>query len=129
MADNSTESKEPVEAEGASTVLTVQERITAMTAHFLALATFFLGPLVVYLMRKNRSEFIAFHALQVVYYQVAYVVLVMLCTAIFGRYGISLLALLQVGNVVYLVAMGLLALDGDSHEYLLFGDLARKTLR
>jgi uncharacterized Tic20 family protein len=62
--------------------LTPDETTFASLAHFLQLVTWFIGPLVIYAL-KRQSRFVAFHALQAVFLQVAYTVLVFLCVLAF----------------------------------------------
>ena len=47
---------------------TQDERTMAMLAHLLQLFTGFLGPLVIYFVRRE-SRFVAFHSLQAVFWQ------------------------------------------------------------
>jgi hypothetical protein len=44
-------------------------RTMAMLAHLLALFTGFLGPLILYLVKKDDDPFIRFHALQALYFE------------------------------------------------------------
>lgn len=53
---------------------TQDERSMAMLAHVLMIFTGFLGPLIIWLIRKQ-SKFVSFHALQALAFQVAYGVL------------------------------------------------------
>jgi uncharacterized protein len=43
---------------------TQDERLMAMLAYLLAFPTLFVGPLIIYLIKKDQSRFVAFHALQ-----------------------------------------------------------------
>ncbi|MGH9669284.1 MAG: DUF4870 domain-containing protein [Terriglobales bacterium] len=61
---------------------TQDERTMAMLAHLLQLFTGFLGPLVIYFIRRE-SRFVAFHSLQAVFWQ--------LCLALFFFVGIVLM--------------------------------------
>ena len=130
MADQAPISDDAANADVASPVLTIQARITAMMAHVLALCTSFIGPLVVFVSRRQRSEFIAFHALQSVYFQI--VVLLALVVSVLLTHLLSLfqglIPLVLIADVVYVVWMGLNALDGGTDEYLILGAIARKHL-
>jgi len=53
------------------------ERTFAMLAHILQLFTGFIGPLVIYIV-KRESRFVAFHALQALLWQAIYFVITML---------------------------------------------------
>jgi len=52
------------------------ERTFALLAHVLMIVTGFIGPLVIYLV-KRESRFVAFHSLQALFWQVAYSVVAM----------------------------------------------------
>lgn len=52
------------------------ERTLAMLAHLLQVFSGFLGPLIIYLVKRNQSRFVAFHALQALFWQLAFMVLV-----------------------------------------------------
>ena len=43
--------------------MTQDERTMAMLAHLLGIVTGFLGPLVIWLIKKDQSKFVAYHAL------------------------------------------------------------------
>lgn len=55
--------------------LTQDEKAYAGLAHALMMGTWWIGPLVVYLTKKE-SRFVAFHSLQALFWQVIYTVLV-----------------------------------------------------
>jgi len=52
------------------------ERTFALLAHVLMIATWWIGPLVIYLVKRD-SRFVSFHALQALFWQVFYSVLMM----------------------------------------------------
>jgi len=55
---------------------TQDERNMALLAHVLMIVTWFIGPLVIYLV-KRESRFVSFHALQAVFWQLAYFLVMM----------------------------------------------------
>jgi uncharacterized Tic20 family protein len=57
---------------------TSDERTFALLAHILQLFTGFIGPLVIYIIKRD-SRFVAFHALQALLWQAIYFVVSMLC--------------------------------------------------
>ena len=61
---------------------TEDERNFAMLAEVLQLFAGFIPPLVIYLVKRN-SRFVAFHALQALFWQIAYFVIIMLGMVIF----------------------------------------------
>jgi len=52
------------------------ERTMALLAHVLMIVTSFVGPLVIYLV-KRESRFVSFHALQALFWQLAYFLVMM----------------------------------------------------
>ena len=52
--------------------VTQDERNMGMLAHLLQIFTGFLGPLVIYLIKKDQSKFVAYHALQALAWQIGY---------------------------------------------------------
>jgi len=61
----------------AAAVPSPDERTLAMLAHILQLFTGFIGPLVIYIVKRD-SRFVAFHALQALLWQAIYFVVSML---------------------------------------------------
>lgn len=98
---------------------TQDERSMAMLAHVLMIFTGFVGPLIIWLIRKQ-SKYVSFHALQALCYQVALglLVFVLIIAAILTAVGGAASAGQQGGNpaagivamlffgAVWLVAMG-----------------------
>jgi uncharacterized Tic20 family protein len=65
--------------------VTDEERLWAMLAHLLALLGYvvwlgaYIAPLVIYLVYKDKSQFVAFHALQSLFFQLALLVVAAIC--------------------------------------------------
>jgi uncharacterized Tic20 family protein len=105
---------------------TTEERVAAFVAIFLALQTGFVGPLIVWILRKDRSPFVAFHALQAVYFELAVIVAGILCGLLMLIcVGFVLLPALLVGKLIYELIIALKALDGEWAEFWLVGGWAR----
>jgi uncharacterized Tic20 family protein len=94
---------------------TSNERITAAIAHGGTCVAWFLAPLVVYLMEKDRSSYVSRQALQALLWS-GFGTLVSLATC-----GVAI----PVFMVFHLIA-AMHALDGRDYEYPVIGDLARK---
>ena len=90
-------------------------RNMAMMVHLLALFTGFLGPLVIYLIKKDEDEFVAFHGLQAIYFEL---LAIPFC---FLTCGLGAIAVI-VYNIVALTR----ANNGEWYEYPLAGQWARK---
>lgn len=65
---------EPNVAAAALPELTQDEKAYAGLAHALMMSTWWIGPLIIYLIRKE-SKFVSFHALQALFWQIIFTVL------------------------------------------------------
>lgn len=118
------------------TTVTEDEKLWAMLAHFAGLLGYavalgqYIGPLVIYLLYKDKSKFVAFHALQSLYFQLgvlvagALVVVLAFLTCVGGLLAIPL----SIGALVYVIVAGIKANQGEWFEYWLVGDMARKSV-
>ncbi len=113
--------------------VTDEERLWAMLAHLLALLGYviwvgaYVAPLVIYLVYKDKSSFVAFHALQSLFFQLALLVLAAICIPlIFCLVGIPLVFLLSVGALAYVIVAAIKAHNGELFEYWLVGKWARQ---
>ena len=104
-----------------------------MLAHLLALLGYvvwigaYVAPLVIYLVYKDKSQFVAFHALQSLFFQLALLVVGMVCVPlVLCVIGIPLLFLLSVGALVYIIVAAIHAYNGELFEYWLVGKWARQ---
>ncbi len=125
------------------------ERTWAMLAHLsvlLNLVTGMLGPvaaLIIYLVFKDRSRYVAYHSLQSLIFQlIAWVgggVLVGIAAALAGVLStfiigllclpfVAILALIPLGALVYGVIGGIQCSQGQDFRYWLVGDWVRGTL-
>jgi uncharacterized Tic20 family protein len=120
-----------------SLAITQDEKLWAMLAHLAGLLGWvaflgqYIGPLVIYLLYKDKSRFVAFHALQELYFQLALLVATAIgvVIAIFTcGIGAVLFAPLVVIGVVYVIIAAIRANQGDWFEYWLVGAWARKAV-
>lgn len=114
-----------------------EERTWSILAHlsmFLNIFTGFLGPvaaLVIWLVYRDRSPKVAFHALQSMWYQVAWIVLLAVGWTMTGiltivLIGFLLMPLMAVISVVPFIHAGYAAYrvsNGDDYRYFLVADL------
>ncbi|HJO25863.1 MAG: hypothetical protein CMK00_04130 [Planctomycetes bacterium] len=93
-----------------------QESCTlALVVHLLAILTSFLGPLVVYLIKKDDDEFVRFHSLQAVYFSLlGFVFAVITC-------GLGAIVLI----VFHIIAM-IRSMNGEWYRYPLAGNWAAR---
>lgn len=90
----------------------------AMIAHLLGLLTSFLGPLVIYLMRKDDSPYVRDQAAEALNFQItlmiAYFVSMFLA---FLLIGFLLFPLVWIGSLVFTVMAAVAANRGDRYRY------------
>lgn len=97
------------------------DRLLAAVAHGLTFVEGgILGPLVLYFAKKDESEFIAFHALQSVYFGLLMVSLIVLGTFLLCGAGMVLV----IPYLVFEVVAALKAHDGEWYKLPIVGDLA-----
>ncbi len=132
-------STSPSASTGAAGSLTItqEEKLWAMLAHLAGLLGYavalgqYIGPLVIYLLYKDKSRFIAFHALQSLYFQlgllvataIGIVIAILTCGI-----GAVLLGALGVVAVIYVIIAAIRANQGDWFEYWLVGAWAKKSV-
>ena len=108
---------------GASTV-TQDERTMVMLAHLLGIVTGFLGPLIIWLIKKDQSKFVAYHGFQAMIFQIALNVLMFVLgiTVV-----LALLApVLWIVGIVFAILAGLAANRGEWYEIPVVGKFARQ---
>jgi uncharacterized Tic20 family protein len=96
---------------------TSDEKTWAMLAHFLNIAFPLLAPLVIYLVRKDSSQYVAFHALEATWLGVAGVVVSMVTC------GLGWVAM-----VIFAIVAGIKVNSGEYYEVPLAGKLARESV-
>lgn len=92
-----------------------ESRTMAMLVHLLALLTGFVGPLIIYLVKKDEDEFVAFHGLQAIYFEL---LAFLFCLITCGLGGIVI--------IVYNIIAMIEANKGEWYEYPIAGQWARK---
>ena len=119
---------------GAPLTINQDDRTWAMLGHIAGLAGYltgigqYIGPLVIFILYKDKSKFVAFHALQSLFFQLAIlvagllVVLIAMLTCVGGLLAIPL----SIAAIVYPIVVGLKASHGEWHEYWLVGEWARR---
>lgn len=116
---------------------TEEERLWAMLSHLLALLGYivwfgaYVAPLVIYLVYKDKSKFVAFHALQSLFFQLALLVVGLIClllalTIVLACIAIPLALVVWVLALAYIIVAAIRAYNGDLFEYWLVGRWARQ---
>lgn len=106
-----------------------ENRTLAMVACLLGIVTNFVGPLVVWLLKKDQSRFVAFHAFQTLLFNVA----ILAGYAIAGALtivliGFLLIPVLVILHVVFLIITALAANRGEWYEIPVVGKYARQAI-
>jgi uncharacterized Tic20 family protein len=122
--------------------LSADEKLWGMLAHLLTLLGYvvvvgeYIAPLVIYLVYKDRSQFVAFHALQALFFQLlalAVIIALMLFSVVTLGCGILLAAplaiALAIAVLVYTIIAAIQANNGVWYELPIVGRWARNTLR
>ena len=119
---------------GASAAVSPDDRMWAMFAHLAGLLGYALvfghiaGPLVIYLVYKEKSKFVAFHALQSLFFQIAMSVLgiamfilgFVICITWFVNIALALFTL------IYVILAAVKTYQGEMFEYVVVGPYARQ---
>lgn len=118
-------------------VVTPDERLWGMLAHLCGLLGYLVGlgqivgPLIIYICYKDRSLFVAFHALQSLYFQLLVLVAIVASVLIaFASCGILvfLVGVVPLGSLIYVIYAAIQTYDGKMFEYWLAGTWARRHL-
>lgn len=106
-----------------------------MLAHILTLVASvvtglgWLAALIIYLIYKDKSKFVAFHALQQLYFQIAlFVATIIVVILIFLIVGFILLPFLILVALIVPILAGVNANKGDWYEIPVVGRLARQSV-
>jgi uncharacterized membrane protein len=100
------------------------DKTMAMLAELLPIVTGFLGPLVIWLIKKDQSKFVAFHAMQALFFHLALNV-VMFVLGITIILALAAPAVWLVG-IIFSVIAGLAANRGEWYELPVVGKIARQ---
>ncbi len=122
--------------------LNADEKLWGMLAHLLTLVGYvvslgqYIAPLVIYLIYKDRSTFVAFHALQALFFQLLAlavgIVLVLFSVVTLGLgllLAVPLGLALAIAVLVYTIIAAIEANKGNWYELPLAGRWTRTTLR
>jgi uncharacterized Tic20 family protein len=122
--------------------LGADEKLWGMLAHLLTLLGYivtlgqYIAPLVIYLVYKDRSQFVAFHALQALFFQLlalAVGIALVLFSIVTLGLGVLLTAplaiALAIAVLVYMIIAAIQANNGVWYELPIVGRWARNTLQ
>lgn len=94
------------------------EKNMALLAHIITLVSSFIGPLIIYLVKKDDSEFVAEHAKESLNFQItmalAYIVSFILMVILIG---VLLIALVSIVTLVLVIIATIKASEGKQYKY------------
>lgn len=112
---------------GAPSAITQDDKTMAMLSYILGIFTGFLGPLILWLVKKDQSKFVAFHALQALILHAFVVAGYMLSGFLmFVLIGFLTGPAFFIIGLIYSLVAGLAANNGDWYEIPIVGKLARQ---
>ena len=94
---------------------TSDEKTMALLAHVLTIVASFLAPLIIYIVKKDESDFVASHAKESLNFQITVVlVITILCITIIG---ILLVWLVGIASLVLVIIATIRASEGKLYKY------------
>lgn len=116
-------------APGYDGAVSSDDKTMAMIAHVLGIFTGFIGPLIIYLIKKDQSRFVTFHAMQALCFQVAIAILYVICYII-TAVTLGLLFFLPIVpaiiSLIYSIIAAMAANKGDLYDYPVTSKFARQ---
>ena len=98
--------------------LTSDEKSMAMLCHLLGLFIGFLGPLIIWLTKKNESSFIDYHGKEAINFAITVTILAFASAILcFVFIGFVLLPIVAIGNLVFLIIASVKANQGEYYKY------------
>ena len=112
---------------GDPSAITQDDKTMAMLSYILGIFTGFLGPLILWLVKKDQSRFVAFHALQaLILHAVVVVGYILSSFLVIVLIGFLTYPVFFVLGLVYSILAGIAANKGDWYEIPVIGKLARQ---
>lgn len=97
---------------------TSDERTLGMLAHLLAIVSHFIGPLIVWLIKKDESKFVDHHGKEVLNFMITVFIAELCCIPLlFVLVGFVLLPLVGLIALVFLILASIAAYNGQYYRY------------
>jgi uncharacterized protein len=94
---------------------TSDEKTMAILSHVLTFVAGFVAPLVIYLIKKDESSFVATHAKEALNFQITvFIIIVALCITIIG---ILLIWIIGILSVIFIIMAAIKASEGKLYRY------------
>lgn len=108
----------PASASGAAGNVSSDEKTMALLAHLLGIFTYFIGPLVIWLVKKDQSAFVERHAREALNFQItAAIAAVVSGILIIVIIGIFLLFAVGIAVLVFSIIATIAASKGNEYRY------------
>ncbi len=91
------------------------EKNLGMLAHIITIISSFIAPLIIYLIKKDESEFVAYHAKESLNFQITVVIVSILL--FISVIGILLLWVVGILTLVLVIVAGIRASEGKLYRY------------
>ncbi len=97
---------------------TPDEKTLAILSHILTIVSSFLAPLIIYLIKKDESPYVAEHAKESLNFQITMAILFIISIVlIFVLIGILLIWLLSIANLVLIIIATIKASENKMYRY------------
>jgi uncharacterized protein len=97
---------------------TSDEKTLGLLAHVLTFVAPFIAPLIIYLIKKDQSEFVADHAKESLNFQITIIIAVLLCIPLsIILIGIPILIAIGIGSLVWRIIATIKASEGKLYRY------------
>jgi uncharacterized protein len=94
---------------------TSDERTMAILSHVLCLVVWLFAPLIIYLVKKDESPFVAAHAKEALNFQITLTIIVIVC--IISIIGIFLLWLVGIASTILIIVATIKASENKLYRY------------
>lgn len=94
-----------------------EDRTLGLVAHLSAIVTSFLGPLIIWIIKKDQSPFVAKCALEATVFSSLLLVVMILISVVTCGFGVIIVIPLSLAGIFYLVVAGIRANEGKVYEY------------
>ena len=94
------------------------DKTLAMFAHLSGIFFSFLGPLVIWAIKKDESKFVAAHALEALNFQISFAIYMIVASfSMILLVGFLLVPALLIGGIVLTIMAAMAANNGESYKY------------
>jgi uncharacterized Tic20 family protein len=113
-----TDEEQTVETPDGTPVASNEERTLALVAHLGGFFTSFVAPLVVWLVKKDESEFVADQAKEALNFQITVAIFMVIGgVGTFCLIGIPLMLVVSIADLVLSIVAGLKSYEGHRYRY------------